>query len=499
MMAPYLPAAAVVVASVFITLATLILLTVVPSRRRGAMAVSVQSLPADQAVFLFEDRDLVDATPSAKSLIETLPELGSEWDRLLAYLAPHFIALEDRISHISGSEMVEMKGGEKSSLRLRIEGIDGMLRVSVADLSLEGQAIWIDGLSQGAQEKELADLRETLACAPLLIWRVDTTGTIVWANQAYIACITEQVPIKDGSLTWPIPKLFPEIPVEARSGDCARARLHYPQGSFGQWYEWHCHASPAGTLFYALRADAIVKAERELHEFVQTLTKTFANLSIGLAIFNRQRQLAMFNPALIDLTSLDFEFLSSKPSLFDFFDRLRECRIIPEPKNYHGWRDQAAALELAAASGQFEEVWNLETGRTYKVTGQPHPDGALAFQIEDISAETTLSRHFHSEVELGQEVINAIGNAFSVFSPAGELILSNTAYSALWGLDPGATLGVITISDSIRQWQSACMPTPFWDALRDFVVSIDERSDWRAEIQLRDGRALTCEAIALSG
>ena len=126
------------------------------------MAVSVQSLPADQAVFLFEDRDLVDATPSAKSLIETLPELGSEWDRLLAYLAPHFIALEDRISHISGSEMVEMKGGEKSSLRLRIEGIDGMLRVSVADLSLEGQAIWIDGLSQGAQEKELADLRETL-------------------------------------------------------------------------------------------------------------------------------------------------------------------------------------------------------------------------------------------------------------------------------------------------------------------------------------------------
>jgi len=49
--------------------------------------------------------------------------------------------------------------------------------------------------------------------------------------------------------------------------------------------------------------------------FVQTLTKTFAQLSIGLAIFNRERQLVLFNPALIDLTALPADFLTGRPHL----------------------------------------------------------------------------------------------------------------------------------------------------------------------------------------
>jgi PAS domain-containing protein len=48
----------------------------------------------------------------------------------------------------------------------------------------------------------------------------------------------------------------------------------------------------------------IVRAQQAQKNFVQTLTKTFATLSIGLAIFDRNRQLMLFNPALIDLTAL---------------------------------------------------------------------------------------------------------------------------------------------------------------------------------------------------
>ena len=65
-------------------------------------------------------------------------------------------------------------------------------------------------------------------------------------------------------------------------------------------------------------ADRLVKAETSLQEFVTTLTKTFAALPIGLVIFDRARELALFNPALMDLTLLPASFLISKPSLSPF-------------------------------------------------------------------------------------------------------------------------------------------------------------------------------------
>jgi PAS domain-containing protein len=66
----------------------------------------------------------------------------------------------------------------------------------------------------------------------------------------------------------------------------------------------------------------IVRAQQAQKNFVQTLTKTFVTLSIGLAIFDRNRQLMLFNPALIDLTALTADFLSTRPNLLTAFDKL---------------------------------------------------------------------------------------------------------------------------------------------------------------------------------
>ena len=92
-----------------------------------------------------------------------------------------------------------------------------------------------------------------------------------------------------------------------------------------RWYDCHVHEVAGQTVAIALPADAAVRAERALREFVQTLTKTFADLPIGLAIFDRDRNLQLFNPALIDLTGLATGFLTARPTLYAFLDRLREA------------------------------------------------------------------------------------------------------------------------------------------------------------------------------
>ena len=84
---------------------------------------------------------------------------------------------------------------------------------------------------------------------------------------------------------------------------------------------------------YAVDINEIIKAETAQQNFVQTLGKTFAEMSIGLAVFDQNHRLVLFNPALIDLTSLGADFLSGRPILTDFFNQLCENWIIPEPRN----------------------------------------------------------------------------------------------------------------------------------------------------------------------
>ena len=108
-------------------------------------------------------------------------------------------------------------------------------------------------------------------------------------------------------------------------------------------------------------------------------------------MFDAKRGLSLFNPALTDLTALPVDFLSARPTLHAFIDRLREARRMPEPRDWRSWRERITALEAASTEGTYLETWNLPAGQTWRVSGRPHPDGAIALMFEDITAEISLT------------------------------------------------------------------------------------------------------------
>jgi hypothetical protein len=65
----------------------------------------------------------------------------------------------------------------------------------------------------------------------------------------------------------------------------------------------------------------------------------------GLAIFDRKRVLIHFNPALLDITGLNFKALSLKPDLATVLDTLRAKGFLPKPKDCGDWRGRLARLE----------------------------------------------------------------------------------------------------------------------------------------------------------
>ncbi len=246
---------------------------------------------------------------------------------------------------------------------------------------------------------------------------------------------------------------------------------------------------------FATDITRVANAETVRREFIQTLTKIFANLTTGLAVFDRNRQLALFNPALLDLTGLPAAFLSAQPPLMQFFDSLRDNRVLPEPKNYATWRKQIEDMISTAAGGLYVEDWHLPNSMTYRVTGRPHPDGAIAFLFEDITDNVSLARHFHSQIALREAVLDASNQAKVVFGPDNVVTLCNLACRQMLGVDPEASFADMTLQDFLSISRQA-LPGAFWERVEQAVL---DRATLEESVTRPDGTPVSCQVQHLPG
>jgi PAS domain-containing protein len=493
-------AAGLVAASLLGSLMALAAVTWFVSRDKRHRTDLIRSADADIA-FLFDDEALIDASLQARQFLRAAPLGGSDWSRLMMLLLPRFPEIEDRIGRLIEDDRQEYESIDETT-RLIAEWRHGLVRITLDDLETSPTASGIDRHGMKAMERELITLRQVVEHTPSLIWRRGPRGQITWANRAYFEMV-ERVRGREDKGTWPPPVLFePQSllrPVDDKEDKVNRVSLTLAGTNRKLWFDCLRHELEDGELFIALDVNAIVNAEEQLRDFMQTLTKTFAHLTIGLAIFDRSRHLALFNPALTDLTQLPVDFLAGRPTLFGFLDRLREKKMIPEPKDYKGWRKRLLELEAAAVDGTYAETWALPSGQTFRVTGRPHPDGAVAFLFENISAEISLTRQFRAELEMGQSVIDSLEEAVAVFSPDSVLAMTNKAYVVLWGDDPGTSLRDIGVTDAMRTWLSRSSPTPVWGEIRDFTARMHEREPWSGNARLNDGRGLDIHVVPLAG
>lgn len=452
--------------------------------------------PGDPAVFLFDDRDLIDASAPARSLLRTLPPGTSDWQRLTAFLHRHFpdfSGIADMQWAAGGVEYMAEDGS-----RLELSGGAGLPIRVVLGWNREGaDEVAVDRFCLLAQEDEIARLRQIGEALNLPVWATGPDDGVVWANAAYLRQIADLANSAVEDLTWPLPNLLDRLGEADKSAGVRQLRLGKGSERAPQWFRVDTTDMDGGKLHVATPADALVRAQTTRDDLMQTLAKTFAELPIGLAVFDRQRQLTLFNPSLTELTSVGPEFLLARPTLFAFLDRLREARMIPEPRDYHGWRQALADIEKAASAGTYDDTWNLPSGVTYRVSARPHPDGALALWFEDVSADVTMARRFRSEIQTCQEVVEELRIAVAVFSPAGLLTLSNSSFAGLWCSDADARVAAVGIADLAADWQSMTEPSPLWADLVHFVRDTADQSPCQSTVKLLSGQPVAVRAARL--
>jgi len=442
--------------------------------QRPEPSVQGETTDAEPLALLFDDGVLHHATAPAMRRFSLLP--GAHlWDDLREELKDSF------------PDFPTFPGpGEHGSLTLQARTANDPQKI---EISWWGSLCWVTCLNHQRRGSVGATQRACDA-SPHPIWQTDRDGAVIWRNNRYLI-LFEQI---HGRRPQPDECLFEQATTSLNG----RTLLTSRSGGDPEWFEISRREVDGVTIHHATCISGLVKAEESLRTFVQTLTKTFAHLRIGLAVFNRDDQLVLFNPALLELSGVPAEFLSGKPNMLSFFDQLRENRRMPEPKNYGSWRQQIASLASAAADGRYRETWSLEDGRTYSVQGRPHPEGATVFLFEDISAEVSLTRNFRAELELSQYLLDKVEDCLVVFSPSGVLTFCNSAYRELWQQDPDAAFADITVSDCLDIWRSKAKAEVPWQDFMKISCGYTNRQSLTTRITLNNGQRMTCVAETIA-
>lgn len=332
-----------------------------------------------------------------------------------------------------------------------------------------------------AAKRTLLDLRQTLDNAPLLIW-TEKNNKVTWSNAL---CQTQYKQVSKVGIA-----AFKAISRSAQNGNSKRMSICIPnETSPAEFVVEHISINNRST-YYASDAKPLIETEQELHRFIQTLTGTFAHLPIGLAIFDKKRDLSLFNPALSDLLNLPAEWLIHRPSLMSFLDRLRNEGIMPEPDDFQSLRQEFQNLESGAVEGTYRTEWTLANGRIYRVVGRPHIQGGLALLFEDISKSVMIERQYRAELEQLYSAFDNLADGVAIFDPAGELVFVNDAFDELWCSDMAGALTPINVIEFTRTLQKYCAPTPAWGDFREFVLNPAERSQWQTLLTLNSGELM---------
>jgi PAS domain S-box-containing protein len=447
---------------------------------------NAQARPDNDIRFLFQGADLLNISGGGEWLFETGHGVGnSDWEQLRHVLIPRFPSFPVTPEELDADISSIPSSIPNDDAELLFERLNALVRITVMHAD-GGRAQPIDIHQRLIWDNQLELLEQAVENSPFPIWSTDQKGRMTWANPAYLQLAGNM----ETDLESDLPVLFALPEPSTTRIPRQRMSIALKEKDSNIWFDVTSTTTLSGQMHYAIDVNPVVRAEIAQRNFVQTLTKTFAQLSIGLAIFDRKRQLALFNPALADLIHLSPEFLSACPTLFSFFDRLRDSQIMPEPKDYGTWREEMSELVLAATDGRYHEIWSLPNGLTYRVTGRPHPDGAVAFLFEDISSEVSSTRRYRSQLGDLHALLDRMPQAIAFFSADQTLTFANEAYRDLWNTDPDVGVMIETLDQAIGKWARMCIPGTDFSPLK--LTGADP-----FQVTLSDGRQTKCAVMQL--
>ncbi|MEM6676430.1 MAG: PAS-domain containing protein, partial [Pseudomonadota bacterium] len=460
----------------------------------------------DGPLFRLRDGVIVDLTPEAEALQGAAR--GLRLDAVLADLLED--GREEAISALDSLErtgrtmrlLVTDRKGRPWELSGRPRG--GELIVTLRDASLSVTELRKSEARISLRERALEAgwyerraILNMLTTGSAIAWHRGRDGQMTWSS----GCVKTRHGNVSAQETVAL--------IRARPGDTAadengvvRSRIEIlPAGAIEPLplHVIEVFAADGTATGLAMDATVAAQAERTLSRFVQTMTETFAHLTAGLAIFDRNQKLVLFNPAFAQMLQLDPAWLANRPSLRDALDMLRTKRRIPETGDFHSWRARLLSLFENPERVDFDEVWHLADGTNIKVLARPHPHGSLAFVFDDISDRVRLEQRYRQSIDLQEATLNRLDEALAVFGTDGRLQLVNDAFHEIFRTDPSMMRPGTHAREVMALCSGLTVEAELWTQVAAFITAADARQPFTEGVTLGSSRRLRVRVAALPG
>lgn len=320
---------------------------------------------------------------------------------------------------------------------------------------------------------------------------LDAGGDILWSNDAYKSAVKISKTAAKGL------DLF-DIKKEDFALSRHRGRLITPFNS-NVHYDIIQTNTDAGTLYFAKTIQRLVDTEAELKRFVQTLADTFSHLPTGLAIFDRHRDLSLFNPALSEILNLGPTWLAKRPSLQDCLNQMHIDGLLPEPKDFKRWRDAFTELEKTDSGQSYQEDWHLPDSRVLRVTARPHLGQAVALMVDDITRRVRVEQKYRGELDHVFSALDQIGHPIAIFDSAGEIDFTNPAFTQMCEEYSDGSPMPRTLKDLCENCSKKFKPTALWDQLSEMGADFTKGQKLSEALVTHSGETIVITASSISG
>lgn len=392
---------------------------------------------------------------------------------------------------------VETVQGQHIEVQGRVSGHHAFVRfVPLQDIRSEKAGLVTE---RNRLLQALETFQNLLDIIEMPVWMRGNDGKLVWVNEAF-AHATEAKNRQDA-----VDNGLELLGIQAREKIKSESTPERPffdkvstvvRGN-RRIFEVADTKSASGSAGLAVDITAEEDVRSELQNTLQSHINVVNNISIPIAIFDREQQMQFYNQAFQDMFELGTEFLASKPDNNAFFERLRADGKLSDQPSWREWKsDMLSAYHSVETQQNF---WHLADGQTLHVVANANPQGGVIWAFENVTEKVDLETRYNRLLQVQGQTIDHLAEGVCVFGSDGTVRLANPAFRALWALSEDQSSPGIHIRDLVPECEKSYAGPDGWRKFASAITSLDDtRLDHQGRLELDTGLILDYALVPLA-
>ena len=318
-------------------------------------------------------------------------------------------------------------------------------------------------------------LRQSFDTIKAPIWQRNTTGQLIWVNQAYVKATGAASQNDAINNNYELLNTKEESSILNNVQDCFQVAY----GKINRTLKVKAAnlENDGGTIFISDDITEQQSFDVTLKRNIENHTQILNQLSTAIAIFDGNQNLQFFNDAFCNLWSLSQKDLQGEPDNSAVLNLLRaQNKLEPQP-DWVAWKNN-----LLLAYGKDEatkEVWHLPDNRVIKLAIHPNRHGGASWIFEDMSERISLESNYKSLTQVQHESFDNLKEGICVFGLDGRLKLHNPAFAKLWRIDKELLSHQPHISEIVEHCKTITLKNDIRDHWEELYTTITGFKDQR--------------------